>query len=323
MKSLSPAKLLKNINSRYSTGFLTQLISMPEVRVFVFGGLVRDILLGKKWKDLDIRIIINKAWSLREKTIESVLKKYGGIKEKIRFKEFSFTVYRFMPNKSRSRQDIDVTVAPTMQQAKSDFTINDMFVDMRTGKLIDRHGGIRDLRKRMIRTVSKPEHQFEEEPWMIARIIKASCQFNFSIDPVSRKAMRRNAWRIKSVFEYIGKNRKDVWSEVLLSNLFRGMAYDPVKFFKLFEESGLLKYLILYFNGGNSYKKPSIINNKLSRSASFEQNLSFLLSSVAQSVDARNSEIIFKKIRHQLILDEPKTHGEFPVKHKLITYIPR
>ena len=62
---IKPKFILKEIEKSYNLEFLNELKKIPNIKIYVFGGFIRDILLGKKWKDLDIRILLNKDWNIR------------------------------------------------------------------------------------------------------------------------------------------------------------------------------------------------------------------------------------------------------------------
>ena len=183
INKIKPKLILKEIEKSYNLEFLEGLKKIPKIKIYVFGGFIRDILLGKQWKDLDIRILLNKNWNIREKAIEESLKKYVKIQEKLRFEQDKFTVYRFLPPKSSGKNSIDLTLAPTIRQAKSDFTINDIFVDIVSGEIIDRHNGLEYLKNGVLKTVVNPKNQFVQEPWMLFRTVKFACQFNLDVDP--------------------------------------------------------------------------------------------------------------------------------------------
>ena len=319
-----PKLILKEIEKSYNLEFLDGLKKIPNIKIYFFGGFIRDLLLGKKWKDLDIRILLNKDWGTREKAIEKSLKKYVKIQEKLRFEQDKFTVYRFLPPKSSGKNSIDLTLAPTIRQAKSDFTINDIFVDIVSWEIIDRHNGLEDLKNGALKTVVNPKKQFVQEPWMLFRTVKFACQFDLDIAPAVYREMKNKAKISRTQLETIAKERKGLWIEVLLGNLFRGLSYNPYKYFEIFSETGLINVLLDFFGDklkvkNFNFKKGKNIFSKNSKT-SFEQNISMFLSFLTNYLDLEDKRKEFIKMIHILALDESKEFGEILINISKLKY---
>lgn len=321
---LKPKFILKEIEKFYNLEFLEGLKKIPKIKIYVFGGFIRDILLGKQWKDLDIRILLNEDWKKREQAIENSLKKFVKIQEKLRFKQDKFTVYRFLPPKSFRKNFIDLTLAPTIRQAKSDFTINDVFVDVVSGEIVDRHNGLTDLKTGKLRTVVNPRKQFTQEPWMLFRTVKFACQFNFDIAPQVYREMKNKAKISRTQLEAISSEREGLWTEVLLGNLFRGLNYNPHKYFEIFEDTRLMNVLLDFLSDKLKLKKLNFKKRKnifpKNNKTSFEQNISIFLSFLADCLNLEDKEKVFTRNVHILALDEPKKFGEIDVDISKIRY---
>ncbi len=321
---IKPNLILKEIEKSYNLEFLEGLKKIPNIKIYFFGGFIRDILLGKKWKDLDIRILLNKDWNIREKAVKESLKKYVKIQEKLRFEEDKLTVYSSLPLKSSGKKSIDLTLAPTIRQAKSDFTINDIFVDIVSGEIIDKHNGLKDLKNGVLKTVINPKKQFMQEPWMLSRAVKLVCQFNLDIEPKVYREMKNEAKISRTQLEIISKERKGLWIEVLLGNLFRGLNYNPHKYFEIFSEIGLINVLLDFLGDkleikNFNFKKGKNIFSKKSK-ASFEQNVSVFLSFLTNYLDLKDKRSSFAEIIHILALDEPKESGEILINISKLKY---
>ncbi|MBI4920057.1 CCA tRNA nucleotidyltransferase [Candidatus Azambacteria bacterium] len=323
-KRLKPEFIIKEIEKSYNLEFLERLKKIPKIKIYVFGGFIRDILLGKKWKDLDIRILLNEDWDKREQSIENTLKKFVKIQEKLRFKQDKFTVYRFLPSKSSRKNSIDLTLAPTIRQAKSDFTINNIFVDIVNGEIVDRHNGLDDLKNGRLRTVVNPKKQFVQEPWMLFRTIKFACQFHLDVASEVYREMKNKAKISRTQLEAISSERKGLWIEVLLGNLFRGLNYDPYKYFEIFADTGLMNVLLDFLGDklkveNLNFKKGKNIFSKNSKT-SLEQNISTFLSFITNYLDVKDKRKCFTEIIHLLAMDEPKEFGEIDVDITKIRY---
>lgn len=321
---LKPEFIIKEIKKFYNLEFLEGLKNIPKIKIYIFGGFIRDILLDKKPKDLDIRILLNDDWNTREKVIEKSLKKYVKIQEKLRFEQDNFTVYKFLPPRSFSKNSIDLTLAPIIRQAKSDFTINDIFVDIVSGKIVDRHHGLKDLKDKRLKTVIDSNKQFIQEPWMLFRAVKFACQFNLNIDPKVYRAMKNKAKISRSQLEIIADQRGGLWIEVLLGNLFRGLNYNPHKYFEIFSKVSLMKTLIDFLSSKLNLKTTNLKKQNIflrNNGNPFEQNLSKFLSFLVKSFDTKEQEKCFAKIINILALDEPKKFGEIVIDISKIKYI--
>jgi poly(A) polymerase len=78
---------------------------------------------------------------------------------------------------------------PHEDAVRRDFTINGLFYDIMSGQVIDYVDGVSDLRKRVVRTIGKPDVRFREDPVRILRAIKFCAQLDFGIVPDVYDAM--------------------------------------------------------------------------------------------------------------------------------------
>ena len=56
--------------------------------------------------------------------------------------------------------------------ARRDFTINAMYYDPQREIVVDYHGGIKDVKKRLLRMIGDPETRYREDPVRIIRAIR-------------------------------------------------------------------------------------------------------------------------------------------------------
>jgi len=158
----------KIFSEKYNLDFLEMLKSDLEISAFVFGGAIRDIYLNRNWSEIDLRIIFNKPRSIREQTIENLLKDYN-LSGKSQIEPLNLTVYRFLPPNSNTSTPIDLSLVPTINDNPPDFTINSIFYDLINKNILDNYNGINDLENKIIKTVQEPNKQLKNEPHMIFR----------------------------------------------------------------------------------------------------------------------------------------------------------
>jgi poly(A) polymerase len=98
--------------------------------------------------------------------------------------------------------------------ARRDFTINAMFYDPVTEEVTDLFGGRKDIRRKLIRTVGRPEERFREDRLRMLRAVRLAAVLGFSIDPDTAKAVRNLAGQISSVS---GERIRDELEKLLAS----------------------------------------------------------------------------------------------------------
>lgn len=162
-------------------------------RPLVVGGAVRDALLGRPLKDVDIEV-----FGLPQDRLKAVLAAAG----RVDVVGEAFTVYKLsgLPglvgavDVSLPRRDskagpghrgIAVTGDPwlSIEEAsrRRDFTINALMYDPHSAEILDPHGGERDLRQRLLRAVDAAT--FGEDPLRSLRAVQFAARFELSVDP--------------------------------------------------------------------------------------------------------------------------------------------
>ncbi|SEA12219.1 HDIG domain-containing protein [Chitinophaga terrae (ex Kim and Jung 2007)] len=198
--SLQERKMLEKI------ALAAQDLGVPA---FLIGGFVRDKLLGRRTKDMDI-VCVGDGIALAHKVAESLgnkipvsfFKTYGTAQVKYNDLEIEFVGARKESYRQESRNP-EVT-AGTLEddQNRRDFTINAMAISLRDadyGTLIDPFDGISDLDNKLIRTPLAPAQTFSDDPLRMMRAIRFASQLQFTIDPVAFNAIKENADRIKII----------------------------------------------------------------------------------------------------------------------------
>jgi poly(A) polymerase len=90
------------------------------------------------------------------------------------------------PKDEHGRVLRDNTFGPQHEDAlRRDFTINAMYYDPATERVLDYHGGIADIRAKTLRIIGQPEARFREDPVRMLRVVRFAAKLKFSIDPTT------------------------------------------------------------------------------------------------------------------------------------------
>ena len=175
---------------------------------YAVGGYVRDLFLKRHSKDIDfvavgqgsgIAIAREVAALLGRGAHVSVFRTYGTAQVRLGATELEFVGARRESYRADSRNPIVEEGTLDDDISRRDFTINAMAIAVNAenfGTLIDRFGGVDDLRNRIIRTPLDPDITFSDDPLRMMRAIRFATQLDFRIFPETFEAIKRNASRI-------------------------------------------------------------------------------------------------------------------------------
>ena len=180
-----------------------------NIRVYVVGGVVRDLILGRTIHDIDL-MVEGDGILFAKKLAISI-----GVKKIVPFEKFGTAL---IPNKllqievassrmeqyeSTSRKPSEVKSASLKEDLKRrDFTINAMAMDIHPenfGEIMDPLGGVADLEKKILRTPLDPDKTFSDDPLRMMRAAYFASKLNFKIEPQCRISIIKQAKRIKIV----------------------------------------------------------------------------------------------------------------------------
>jgi len=150
---------------------------------YVVGGAIRDLVLGQEPLDADVACDDPLAAA---QTVSTRVIRLGG-EEHLRAYRVVLPdhVYDFA---ELLGHDIDKDLA------RRDFTMNAMAVDLRSGALLDPHGGRRDIGQRVVRMVDASN--FDDDPLRMLKAVRMAARYDFAIDPATLEAIRARAPRI-------------------------------------------------------------------------------------------------------------------------------
>ena len=198
---------------------------MEGKELFLVGGCVRDLLLGRKPKDYDLctNITPAEAKELVERygynTYDSGIK-HGTItildpKEEI---SFELTTYRCDGVYSDGRHPDEVTYVNSLEEdlKRRDFTINSFAYDLLDKQIYMLDASyLDDLKFGFIRAVGNPEERFKEDALRMMRAIRFMAQLGFNIDTETYNAILKLHPNIK----LISKERiRDELTKIIMSD---------------------------------------------------------------------------------------------------------
>lgn len=187
---------------------VSQVISESNQEAYVIGGFVRDLLLDRPSKDIDI-VVIGNGLELAEKAAEilrvkkvSYFKNFGTAHFKYKDLDIEFVGARRESYQRDSRKPIVEDGTLDDDQKRRDFTINALAIDLRKesfGTLIDPFNGLADLENGILRTPLDPIQTYSDDPLRMMRAVRFASQLTFRIEANSLKAILENAHRLEII----------------------------------------------------------------------------------------------------------------------------
>ena len=165
---------------------IAQLVKEKGGRTFYVGGYVRDKLLNRENKDVDIEI-----HGINEEQLQDILKQVG---DPISYGK-SFGVYSLkgydidiaLPRSEKAigkghkdfKIDVDPFIGYKQAARRRDITINALMQDVLTDEILDYYNGLDDLKNKIIRQVDSST--FIEDPLRVLRVAQFASRFEFEV----------------------------------------------------------------------------------------------------------------------------------------------
>jgi poly(A) polymerase len=231
-----------NFLSKMIFRIISEQASLNGVRAYVIGGYVRDSLIGRKSKDIDIvvegsGIELARAVASATGTNVNVFKNFGTAMMRWKDLEIEFVGARKESYRSDSRKPIVENGSLRDDQLRRDFTINALAFSLQShdfGELSDPFDGVGDLNSKLIRTPLEPDTTYSDDPLRMLRAIRFASQLSFTIHPDSLDAISRNKDRL-SILSH--ERITEELNKILLSP-------KPSVGFYLLDSTGLLEMII-------------------------------------------------------------------------------
>ncbi len=202
--------------------FAARKLEMP---CYVIGGFVRDKIIDRKTKDIDIVcvgdgiLLAEQVASLfKEKPTVSVFKTFGTAQLRVEDIDVEFVGARKESYRSESRNPEVEAGTLEDDQLRRDLTINALAVSLNKedyGCLIDPFDGLADIQRKVLRTPLAPAQTFIDDPLRMLRTIRFATQLRYQIDEKTLSAIKEHADRIA----IISKERiADELNKILMCN---------------------------------------------------------------------------------------------------------
>ena len=201
---------------------------------YIVGGAVRDLLVGLRPKDFDVATnatpeqvkgLFRRAFIIgRRFRIVHVVFGRGrqdrGLSEVIEVSTFrarvdAVTAEQVSGNEKTSRSELagkshvvdtegrvlrDNVWGPQIDDAaRRDFTINAMYYDPLREIVVDYHGGIKDVKKKLLRMIGDPTTRYREDPVRIIRVVRFAAKLGFEIEAKTRAPIKAMAALLDNV----------------------------------------------------------------------------------------------------------------------------
>jgi len=263
------------INNSKIPSYVTHVTSALEkagFEVFLVGGCVRDLIIGREPKDWDIttnakpeeiiplfdKTIYENTYGTVGVCIPKEVSQTPGIWEngageqsnvthetspmsdvgetKVKYHIVEVTPYRTEAKYSDFRRPDEVKFSDNIEDdlKRRDFTINALAYSISKGHIVDLYKGQEDIKDKVIRAVGKPEDRFKEDALRMLRAIRFSTQLDFAVSYETMRVISDNADLIKNISS---ERIRDEFNKIIMSD-------NPVVGIGLLHKLGLLKHII-------------------------------------------------------------------------------
>jgi poly(A) polymerase len=239
--------------------YLSKLIQNSPFagKVFLAGGAVRDEILGKPVKDIDIVVampdggiefanwITRKIGAYRQGANPVIYPRFGTAKFNLRGAnhngvdlsgvDIESVMTRGEKYETGSRKPEVVYADLKADAERRDLTVNSLFKDLVTGEIKDLTGrGISDIKNGVVRTPLDPDTTFSDDPLRMLRAVRFAVKYNWKMPLSLVKALKRNADQLKNIST---ERIQDEFNKILMTN-------QPDVGLRLLSYTGLNEYIV-------------------------------------------------------------------------------
>ena len=243
---------------------ITTLALEMNVNVYIVGGFIRDIIMKREPKDLDIMIDMPNGGIL---FAEALSKKHGESNSLVVFPRFGTAqlnidgeLVEFVMPRSEyyyedSRKPDTQYTSVEADALRRDFAMNAIFYRLNDGEFLDyTNHGLWDIHDKLISVteVGSEDIIFTQDPLRMLRAIRFDCQLNFNISDLTWQGIERNVEKIKTISS---ERIRDELNKILLSEY-------PTRGIELLRSSKLIDYIIPEINDIYNLEQPEEYHHK-------------------------------------------------------------
>ncbi len=207
--------------------------------IYIVGGAVRDILMGRATNDWDFTT---------NATPDEILKIIPGGLYNNQFgtvftdnpddknRPHEITTFRTEEGYEDFRHPTKIVWGKKLEDdlSRRDFTINSMALQISNFKIIDPFGGQKDIENKLIRAVRDPNERFSEDALRMMRAVRIAAELGFTIEEKTFEAIKKNAPLINKIAKE--RVKEELFKLLASPNPYEGML--------LFKNSGLMQEII-------------------------------------------------------------------------------
>ncbi len=185
-----------------------KIADVNHYEVYAIGGFVRDTILQRECKDIDI-VVVGDGIAFAKLVANEInggrfsfFKTYGTAQIKNNDIDIEFVGARKESYSENSRNPVVVQGQLKDDLERRDLTINALSFSLnkdKFGEVIDVFDGLNDLDNQIIRTPLNPDKTFSDDPLRMMRAIRFASQLGFKIEENTYDGIVRNKERIKII----------------------------------------------------------------------------------------------------------------------------
>ncbi|MBC7212570.1 MAG: polynucleotide adenylyltransferase PcnB [Pseudomonas sp.] len=215
----TPEVINKSQHSLQRSQFSRHAVSIVErlqaagYQAYLVGGCVRDLLLGITPKDFDV------ATSATPEQVRAEFRNARIIGRRFKLVHVHFgrdiiEVATFRaPHSDEDQSDshrsshnasgriLRDNVYGTLEEdaQRRDFTINALYYDPASERILDYANGVHDIRNRLLRLIGDPTHRYQEDPVRMLRAVRFAAKLDFGIEKHTVQPIRELAPMLRDI----------------------------------------------------------------------------------------------------------------------------
>lgn len=172
---------------------VVERLSAAGGAVWLVGGTVRDLLLGREPRDYDVATdLVPAAVGELLAAVDLADARFGSARVMTEIGAVSITTLRADGDYGDHRHpdSVEFVREPARDAVRRDFTVNGLYYDLLAGEVFDPVGGLADLEAALVRTIGDPGRRFGEDYLRLLRAVKFAARCGFTLEPATAAAAR-------------------------------------------------------------------------------------------------------------------------------------